>query len=86
MTISRRPSQPRCILGRESDLVFLRYDFGDAPLEIEARRQFLARLIERIINFLRVHFRDDIERRHDDLNPGFLTLAYSRETESAYLA
>ena len=43
-------------------------------------------MIERVINFLRVHFRDDIERRHDDLNPGFLTLAYSRETESAYLA
>ena len=49
-------SQPGRIFGRESDLVFLRQDFRDAPLEIKPRRQFLARLIERIINFLRVHF------------------------------
>ncbi len=66
MTISRRPSQAGGVFGRERDLVFLRHDFRDAPLEIKASRQFLARLIERVINFLRVHFRDDIERRHDD--------------------
>ena len=40
-------------------------DFGDAPLEIEASRQFLARLIQGVINLLRVHFRNDVERRHD---------------------
>lgn len=51
-----QPTEPRRVFGRERDLFFLGHDFRDAPLEIEARCQFLARLVQGIINFLRVHF------------------------------
>jgi hypothetical protein len=51
-----QPAQPRSVLSRQRDLLLLRDDFRDASLEIEAGRQFLTRLIQGIINLLRVHF------------------------------
>ncbi len=49
-------AQTRRVLRGQRDLVFLGDDLGDASLEIEPGGQFLARLIQGIINFLRVHF------------------------------
>ena len=37
-----------------------------AALEVEARDEFLARLIQRVVDFLPVDFGDDVKGRHFD--------------------
>ena len=52
------------VFGSQRDFVFLREDVRDCVLEIESRGKLFARLIERVIKFLLVHFGDDVERGH----------------------
>ena len=52
------------VFGRERDLLLLVNYFRSAAFKIEPRGQFFAGLIERVVNFLLVYFRDDVERRH----------------------
>ena len=43
------------------DLAFLQRDFRVASLEVEALREFLFRLVDGVLDFHRVHFRNNVE-------------------------
>src|ERR1700730_9384641 len=61
----------RSVVGGENDLFFFVNDLGLGVFQIEAGGQFFARLIEGVVDFLLVHFGDDVEGRHLKVCQGF---------------
>ena len=50
------------VLGSERDFVFFGENFSRYALEIETGGELFARLINRVVEFLRVYFGDNVER------------------------
>src|SRR5208282_18847 len=56
--------QLELVVGIERELVLLVLDAGVGALEVEARRELLVGLVERVAHLDLVYFGDDVERRH----------------------
>src|SRR5215468_5658538 len=54
----------RAVISNQSYFALFKNDFGFRVFQIEAGSEVFTGLIQRVVDLLLVHFRDDIERRH----------------------
>ena len=73
------------VLGREHDLVLLVFDRGGAAFEIEASREFFARLVEGVVDLLFVDFGNNVEGRHGRIADFLIADCGTKGRRSGYL-